>query len=199
MRLSVTVLALAIVMVASPSYAQVTGGVKVGVNFADLSIEGDDEIDNFDKKTGLVIGAFAEMPVAPQLSIQPEVLFSQKGAKVEEGSDEFKIKLSQLQIPILLKARFGAGTARPFVVVGPGFGFRTSLKAQFNDEEEEDLKEDSKALDFSGIIGAGVEFGAGSVEVRYDHGFTNLDDSDDDITVKSRTFSILFGFGFGPR
>jgi hypothetical protein len=186
-------------MAASPSYAQVTGGVKVGVNFADLSIEDDDEIEEFDKRTGLAIGGFVEMPVAPQISIQPEVLFSQKGAKIEEGGDEFKIKFDVVQIPVLVKARFGAGATRPFVVFGPGFGFRTSAKAQFNDEEEEDLKDDTKAMDFSGIVGAGVEFGRGSVEVRYDHGFTNLDDSDEGAEAKSRTISILFGVGFGAR
>jgi hypothetical protein len=36
-----------------------------------------------------------------------------------------------------------------------------------------------------------------SVEIRYDHGFTNLNSVDDDFEIKSRTFSVLFGVGWG--
>jgi hypothetical protein len=52
-------------------------------------------------------------------------------------------------------------------------------------------------VDFSGIIGFGVQFGSAMLEARYDHGFNDIDDSDEESSAKTRTFSILFGIGFG--
>jgi hypothetical protein len=51
-------------------------------------------------------------------------------------------------------------------------------------------------FEFSGIVGAGLQFGPGMVELRYDHGFNDLDDEDEDSSAKSRTVSIVVGFGW---
>jgi hypothetical protein len=177
----------------TPSYAQsVSGGVKAGVNFAKISI--DPEEEDFKNKTGFVGGAFVDFAVGDRLSVQPELLFSMKGAKFEEDDGtEGKLEVNMIQVPVLLKVGFGA--AGPFVVVGPGFGFRTSAKIKA-DGFEEDIKDDVATVDVSGIIGVGVQFGPGSIEARYDHGFNDLDE-DDESEARSRTFSILFGIGFG--
>ena len=194
----VTILAVA----AAPTFAQstVTGGVKIGVNFAKLTFseDGEDIDEDVESRTGLAVGGFVDVPITELFSFQPEILYSQKGAKQEIlGLGESKVKIDLVQIPVLFKANFAGTSVRPFVVFGPGFGFVTSAKIEEPDIEDLDIKDDLASVDVSGIIGAGIQFGRGIVEFRYDHGFTDLDDDEDDISeAKSKTWSILFGFGF---
>ena len=196
------------VAAASPTYAQgVTFGAKVGVNFADISTSGDDDPDEVDfemgNKTGFVAGGFIDVPVAPQFSFSPEVLFTQKGSKgsLEFDGDDYSASLNvtQVQIPVLFKANFSGGSVRPFVVVGPAFGFTTTADSKFeiNGElfDEEDIKDDVESVEFSLVFGGGVRFGNASVEARYDMGLNDLD-KQDLVEGKTRTFSILFGFGW---
>jgi hypothetical protein len=205
MKRKVAAILLAIVaLAASPTYAQVTGGFKIGVNWADLD-EGDDEADdedNLDKRTGLAIGGFVDVPVAPGFSFQPEFLYSQKGAKFEDfDGEDVTIKYDVIQIPLLAKFNFGASDApvQGFVVAGPGLAFRIKAEIDYDvtNELDEDIEDETESFEFSGIVGAGVKFGMASVEIRYDHGFTNLNSVDDDFEIKSRTFSVLFGVGWG--
>jgi hypothetical protein len=200
MKRRVAAILLAIVaLAASPTYAQVTAGVKIGVNFADISIEDDEgEQDNIDKRTGLAVGAFVDVPLSPMFSFQPEFLYSQKGAKFEDFDEEVTIKYDVIQIPLLAKFNFGVQDApvRGFIVAGPAFSFATKRELDAEDDLfDEDLDDEVESFDFSGVIGAGVQFGMATVELRYDHGFRNLD-SEDLADIKSRTFSILFGIGF---
>jgi len=205
MKCKVAAILLAIVaLAASPTYAQVTGGFKIGVNFADLD-ESDDEADgddNLDKRTGLAVGGFVDVPIAPGFSFQPEFLYSQKGAKFEDfDGEDVTIKYDVIQIPLLAKFNFGANDApvQGFVVAGPGLAFRTKAEIDYDvtNELDEDIEDETESFEFSGIVGAGVKFGMASVEIRYDHGFTNLNSVDDNFEIKSRTFSILFGVGWG--
>jgi len=196
------------VAVASPTYAQgVTFGAKVGVNFADISSSGDDDPEepdfNMGNKIGWVAGGFVEVPVAPQFSFSPEVLFTQKGSKgdLEFEGDEYtaSLNVTQVQIPLLFKANFSGSSVRPFVVVGPAFGFtaKADSKLDLNGEDfdEEDIKDDVESVEFSLVFGGGVRFGNASVEARYDLGLNDLD-KQDLVEGKTRTFSILFGYGW---
>ena len=198
------------VAAASPTYAQgVTFGAKVGINFADISVdEADEDEDEFEldfgNKLGFVAGGFVEVPVTPQFSFAPEGLFTQRGsqAELEEDGDDFTFTniLTQLQIPVLFKANFSTGAIRPFVVVGPAFGFNTSVNAKFEMNgdlvDEEDLDDDVETIEYSLVFGGGVRFGNAMVEARYDLGLNDLDKADEGNEAKSRTFSILFGYGW---
>jgi hypothetical protein len=195
------------VAVASPTYAQgITGGVKVGVNFADLSLDGPDDVelgelgDMLGNRTGLVAGAFVDVPVTPQVSFSPEVLFTQKGAKTEILDNSVAFEVTQFQVPLLFKANFAGGRVRPFIAAGPAIGFNTSTKLTteiLGEEEELDMDESTESVEFSAVFGGGVRFGQASVEARYDLGLSNLSSEDAGGDIKSRTFSILFGFAWG--
>ena len=58
---SAVILVAILVVFAGPSWAQsVTGGVKVGANFSNIVFgEDDEDDDDLDHRTGLVIGGFA--------------------------------------------------------------------------------------------------------------------------------------------
>ena len=193
------------VAAASPTYAQgPVFGVKAGVTFADLSIEPgvdeeDDELaDILGNKTGFVVGGFVEVPVTPQFSFAPEVLFVQKGAKADVDGGSVTITNDQIQIPVLFKANFSTGSVKPFLTAGPAFGFKTSSKFKLEgvpgEDDFEDDNDDVESMEYSLVFGGGIKFGKASVEARYDLGLNDL--VEDSGEVKTRTFSILFGYAF---
>src|SRR5690625_2517532 len=57
-------------------------GLKLGANFSNVSDAGG---LNFKNKTGLVAGAFLSIGTS-KFAVQPEVLYSQQGAKTDFGS-----------------------------------------------------------------------------------------------------------------
>jgi hypothetical protein len=203
MRVRVGAILVAILAVAAtPTFAQVTGAVKVGVNFSKISFEEDNESDSSDSKSGLVVGAAINMPIAPMFSFQPEFLYTQKGGKNTETFDgeevKFEVEVDMFQIPLLFKAGATEGPFRPFFVAGPAFGFVTKARDKFEgfgETEENDIKDDVEKVEVSGIIGGGIQFGRGIIEYRYDHGFRDMD-KQSEATAKTRTHSILFGFSF---
>jgi len=191
------VLALLFASIASPSFAQrmVSGGVKGGLNMATISLDPDDEDFDLKMKAGLAVGGFVEVGINDMLAFQPEFLFSMKGAKAEEFGETAKFNINVVEIPLLLRANFQtSGQATPFIVVGPGVSFKTSAKIKVEGQPDEDI-DDIKSTDFGVIFGGGVAVGRATIEARYDLGLSDLDDSDG--KAKSRTFSVLVGYGFG--
>ena len=204
MRFRVGALLVAILAVAAtPTFAQVTGAVKVGASFAKVSFEdtADNEEGSSDLKSGLIVGAAVNIPIGPMFSFQPEFLYAQKGGKngdFSDGSFDATLQVDLFQIPLLFKAGASEGPVRPFIVAGPAFGFVTKAKFKFEAtgiDEEDDIKDEVEKVEVSGIIGGGIQFGRASVEYRYDHGFRDMDKVSD-ATAKTRTHSVLFGYSF---
>lgn len=177
---------------ASEAQAQERGGVRIGVNAATLST--DDSDFNPKVRTGLVVGLFGVVPVTDRFAFQPEVLFSQQGAKVEDGGETGTVKIDTLLIPILARVRAWQN-APLHVLVGPSFGFRTKAEVEV-DGSTEDIKEDIKKTDVGLVTGVAVNAGPAVVDARYTWGLTNIDDSSDPGKVKNRVFSFSVGLRF---
>ena len=180
------------VLGAATAQAQDRGGVRFGVNFATLSTDD----DGFDAKTrtGLVVGLYGVVPVNDIFSFQPEVLFSQQGAKAEDGGEEATLKLDYVQIPALARIRLGR-TSPAFLLVGPSFGFNTRAESEFNGETQ-DFKDEVKGSDVGLVTGVAINAGPAVVDARYTWGLMNIDDSVDPGKVKNRFFSLSVGLRF---
>ena len=195
LRSAVTVVAILAVF-ASPSVAQsVTGGVKGGVNFSKIAFGGDEGVEDLERKSGLVVGAFVNLPMTELFSFHPEFLYSMKGGNEDRVGGDIKTKRDFLQFPLLFRANFAADTVRPFVAFGPAFGFRTRAEVEGPDGRDVDISDETAVVEFSGVVGGGVQLSLVIFEVRYDHGFSDLDQNDR-VQVRTRTFSILVGFDF---
>jgi hypothetical protein len=171
-------------------------GAKGGVNFATLSLHESVPV-SFDTRIGLVAGGFVTWPLTSRWSVQPEVLFSQKGATFDDTGAAGRIELDALDVPILARYRFG----RLVAFGGPSLGFTLEARQvlEFGDEEESvDIGEDIESLDFGIAAGAAYEAGRLSVEGRYTFGLTNLNaiSADEESLVKSRVFAVLVGYKF---
>src|SRR5215210_1399455 len=94
--------AAALIAVASVASAQgLRFGVKAGVTLAELHEDISGETTPFDFRSGLVAGGFVSWPLGSRLELQPEVLFTQKGAKISQGGGTLTQKLDYLDVPVL--------------------------------------------------------------------------------------------------
>lgn len=185
-----------VVVGAAPAAAQgIEFGGKAGVNFANLHFQ--EEVDvPIDNRIGLIAGGFVTIPLGARLSIQPEGLYSQKGAKFDELGASGRIELDFLDVPILVRYAFG----HLFVFGGPSVGLKLRARQfiEFGDDEEEvDLDDEVESSDFGLVAGASYEIGRVSVEGRYTWGLRNINAVDrDEVEIQTRVYAVLAGFRF---
>lgn len=97
---------------------EVNFGAKAGVNFANVS--GEDVEDNI-TRTSFNVGAVVEFEISDKFSIQPELIYSAQGAKLEEESDvDLTLKLDYLNVPVIAKFYAAESFSLEF---GPQVGF----------------------------------------------------------------------------
>lgn len=185
------------------SAQNVQGGVKAGVNFADLNFREFDGVENPDKRTGIVAGGFIVWPVTPVFAVQTEALYSQKGASVSSQGFAGELQLDYFDIPIL--ARFSTSPsprARVHVYAGPSFNFnlRARTTATFMGETSvQDFEDEIRTFEAGLVVGAGVEVARLLFEGRYAWGLSNVDAEEGtgtDPTVKTRVLSFTAGIRF---
>ncbi|MBZ4037679.1 PorT family protein [Flavobacterium sp. 17A] len=149
-------------------------GVKGGLNISTV-VGGD--VDNTKSLIGFHVGGLAEIHIVEKFYIQPELLFSAQGTKVDSdfGGDA-TLKLNYLNIPVV--AKYYIVDKKFNVEAGPQLGVLLSAKA-----EGEDIKDFTRSVDFGFNIGAGYSFTDNlSVGLRYTIGLSPLSDRDIDNT-----------------
>lgn len=182
-RVFSTMLTLAAVLLLLPSIvpAQVQleteKGLMVGLNFANF--KGADS-DGSKTKTGIVGGGFVRFNLSPSVAIQPELLYSMKGAKGTEFGIDFEFKLAYLEVPVLLRFTIPTeGNVVPALFAGPAVGFNISSKFQADAQGisgEVDI-DNARSVDFGLVLGGAVTVGSGNakffIDARYNLGLTN--------------------------
>lgn len=182
--------------------AQLVVTPKLGATFSTMNISNGNTLNGGDlqSKTGLAIGVAFGIPLSDALSVQPELLFIQKGYREAGGGSTANFGLNYLEVPLLLRYRIGeADELHFFGYAGPyvGFGLGGNLKAKSGSisfdgklkfgEEPDNYNgndfylggsDDVNRLDLGLNIGAGVGLpvgpGAVTLEARYGAGFMNL-------------------------
>jgi len=185
-------------------------GVKVGLNMSTLSSNFD--ID-FKSKLGFIAGGFLTFGLPGGLAFQPELLYSNKGAKYEERFDgdvaKLWIILNYLEMPLLVKYGFpmsGGSQLTPSIYGGPYGAYRLSGKSKIEFDgqtQTEDINSDEmKTIDYGLVFGAGLDFpmGRGKItfDLRYSLGLANLAKNQvgEDEVTKNRSFQAMIGYGF---
>lgn len=174
------------------------------------------------RRVGFQIGAYFTHPLSGALSVQPELHYIQKGAKLDFDSNDPKIpingaltiKLAYLELPVLLRYDVGQGTGvRPFFVAGPSLAYRIACQvgiasAEFSADQDCDsddgdaTTEDDqiRKVDAGGIVGAGVHgtFGGRtlSAQLRYSRGLVTITKDASDASPRNTGISVVFGIGF---
>lgn len=213
--------ALAALGLGAPASAQtpVSVGPLLGVNLADIA--GDDFSDAFgstSSRFGFAVGGFAEFGISDMLVFRPELVYSQKGAEIDDDIVDATVKLDYVQVPMLVKLLFGAPDAdmRFSLILGPAFGFSTGCAFDVDEAvvvaagpslataaarveiDCDEVGAETKGVELAGMLGGGVDFGRFTVDLRMDRGFTGIFDVED-VDSKNQTFSIRAGYKFSLR
>jgi len=203
------------------AFAQVSLIPKAGVNFANAVLSDNNALEG--GKSSLVgftagLGFNFSLSSDNFLSIQPEILYSQKGfSSAASGliSYEGDYRLNYLEIPLLAKINFGGEKVRLYVNAGPSIGYllsgrvngRGSFLGLVSTSIDESIKftDSPTPLDIRQLdanrIEAGLNFGGGVgyaflgstalfVDIRYNMGLTDFNNQEQS---KNRVFALTAG------
>ena len=197
LRFSIALLLVAALFTPTETSAQTVIGAKAGLSFSNVSLSGEGASVSFDSRTGFVGGAFAQFGLGSPWFIQPELLYSSKGFKVDSET----LSLSYFEIPVLFGAAFPLSNSdlKPMVFAGPSVAFKLSC-----DAEGFDCGDSIKSFDFALVFGAGIQYSLESISLfldgRYGLGLADVGDDADlsyfDVAAKNRTWQFMAGVGF---
>ena len=162
---------IALAMTATTASAQRKADVGFLGGAAFSTLMGVDDSVSVRSSTGFAGGVFVGIPVAKSLVIEPEVLYVNKGAGLEDT--EVSLNLNYIEIPVLLRYEFKEDGG-PFAYVGPYVGFvaecSTSADTLSFPCADDNIE---TSTDFGGTIGVGFRKEAWGFDIRYDYGFTD--------------------------
>ena len=205
----------AVVLLAAGAQAQVSYGLKAGVNLGKFSNQSDMAKDYQTNNVSFFVTGFADLPVATNFSVQPGVSLQGKGNKFKYDGDglDGKSTTNVMSIEIPVNAVYWIPTGASgsvFLGAGPYVGFNVSGKQKFEGnlgelggEGESDINfgggdDEMKVVDAGANFLAGYKFGNGLlINAGYGLGLSNLSNSSDsDDKFSNRVLSFGVGFQF---
>jgi hypothetical protein len=179
------------ILCATFAFGQISLGIKGGVNISNFT-GGDFGSVEKNTLTTFHAGGLVHIPFS-HLALQPELVFSEQGAKLSKAGAETDFKISYVNIPVMLQWGTKGGV---YVEAGPQAGFKVSesvpdsLSSKF-----------AKSSDFSICLGLGFRSSGGfGIGGRYNLGISKIGEFDsNDISPDFKNavvqFSLFYIFG----
>jgi hypothetical protein len=165
-----------LIVVSMSARAQVSLGVKGGVNFSKIST------DNVKESTvaGYQAGLFARL--GGDVYLQPEVYLGSKGGKFDFNTTNNttttngKVTFTTLNVPLLLGKRFGGEKLNFRLMAGPVYSYILSKNQNFSDNVSGAYNDfgDYKNSTLGFQAGGGVDIGNITADLRYEGGLTKI-------------------------
>jgi len=172
--------------------AQFHIGVKAGANIT--KVDGHSFKEQFEY--GYNLGGFAEIRLSDKFSFNPEVLFNQYSSTLDSSyksiyenviaSDQSKVKLNYLTIPLLLDYKF---LGPIHLQAGPQFGILMNQDKNFLENGADAFKNG----DFSMALGAQVKLAQLRITGRYLIGLNNINDIDNQDKWRNQVIQLSVG------
>lgn len=177
------------------SAQEVSFGAKGGLNIADLT-----NISNTKARAAVHLGAFAQIGLDENWTIQPELVYSGQGAKIDPSLpllSDYTVALNYINLPVMLQYHL---IPEFHLEAGPQIGFLVAAKAK-EDGNSINLKDDYKGMDFGLGFGLGYTFDMGlGVNARYNFGLTDVFDGNGDSRKNSvAQFGLYYILGKAKR
>lgn len=164
-------------------------GLKAGVNFASIQQSN----SGYKSKTGVNGGLLAHIHLNKSWAIQPELVYSEEGAKYTSNNVKHDLNLNYLNIPVLLQYMTPSGFR---LQTGPQIGLLLSAKDEVGDVAI-DRKDNLSSTNFSWSFGAGYLLPVGlGFDARYNLGLSNINDVDNSPKTKASVFQLGIFYQF---
>lgn len=188
-------------------------GIKGGLNFAQLFVD-EPSVQDESNKTGYHFGIFGKIPFTREISIQPEILYTNVGSRITYGQTQFenlfgldpgevRFNLNYIQTPLTLAVNLG-----PFNIHAGGYAAYL-VTANISDLNLTDLttnqlvdlnEDDFNRWDYGLVGGISLDFQKFTIGARYNHGLREIGRTNvaGNLTNNSRNGvgQIFIGFGF---
>ncbi len=186
-------------------------GLFTGLNYAQIKFDNQvgQEQSIVSPLVGLKAGAVADFGLTRNLSIRFEPMFLQKGyqRKFETfyphpQNVEEKLRLSYIELPMLLRWKVATGRIQPYLVAGAEAGYLLDARQEFSEFGEKEtfrVKENYQDFDYGVSFGGGVNVSLGKMNIflegRRSLGLADIDQSGF-ITVNSESWQFMGGVTF---
>lgn len=182
-------------------------GVKGGLNLANLYV---DNVKDENMKTGFNAGVYAKIPFAKGFSIQPELLYSGKGAKLTYdnillGTGEYRFNLNYVDLPVLAVVNIAKNLnlhAGPYVSYLVSADVTRLNSASGSVDKIKNLKtDDFNRFDYGLAGGLGLDVQNFTIGARYNYGLKEIGSSNASIAgqatknSKNSVISLYIGIG----
>lgn len=185
-------------------------GVLAGAGFAKMRMD-NDAASNLGNFTAPAIGVTARIEIAPQLSIEPQLIYVSDGfswgeatATDEVGNSQGTFEqlsvLEHVQTPVLFRYLLTSeGKVRIFGVAGPYGSIRTREYRRMTGALEHVTKtDDLRTTHFGVVMGGGIQMPAGpgelELQLRYDTALTSVQSFDGLGNVYPAAVRVLVGW-----
>lgn len=153
-------------------------GIKGGANFSNLY---SNNVEENNVLIGFNAGVFAKLLITKSIAIQPELLYTTKGAELKYNNPfvngQAKFRLNYIEVPVLLIVNL---TENFNIHAGPYFAYLIDGKATNNSQGtlfdiEQNLKnEDYNKFDTGLSVGLGFDKNQFGFGVRYNYGLQKV-------------------------
>lgn len=180
-------------------------GIKGGVNLTNMFVE---DVSDENMKVGFNAGFFAKLPVTRGFSIQPELLYTSKGAKetynnIIQGEGEYRFNLNYIELPVLAVIN----VAKNFNIhAGPYVSYlaAANIKNLHEDHSQDEIAEldadNFNRFDYGLVGGLGIDISNFTIGARYNYGLREIGKSGSlsgQVTKDSRNSAISLYIGVG--
>ena len=183
------------------AHAQKSSAIlKGGVNLANVSVSNDGGVDDAKNLTSFHVGIIADLELTSFLAIQPGLLFTGKGTKMQSGDEDdanfYRATTNPyyVEIPVNLVLKTPTGPTRFFVGAGPYVAIGVAGKSKvegsvlgnsFSSEEKiEWSNDDPTTVDFEEGAGFGIL-------KRFDYGLNGT------LGIEASKFVLSANYGLG--
>ena len=211
------VLCISIIIISTKSFGQsTTEGIKLGFNSA--TVGGATNYISLQSIPAFNAGVFINFNIASLLSLQPELLYTNKGYKLTHKADDGPGPLAQpnyfvtannsyLEIPVLLKLyppSSAFGIVKPNIFMGPEVAFELNGSVKYASTTSQLLVQDQgpqilKPTDIGIVFGIGADINLPTAmlmfDVRYDLGVKGLNFPWNSSNIRNKVLTIDAGIG----
>ena len=154
------------------------GGIRTGVNFANVEFASTSPDIQTEDVNGLVISGAVQYGFTNWLGLRAEVGYSEKGFKVTEEGGTSVVSLQYLSLPLVADVRIPTGTFSPHFFTGPvaaleigcSVGAGNAALVLFG-ADCTSAEADTKGYDFGWLFGGGLIIQSGAPQLVLDLGY----------------------------
>ncbi|WP_338875437.1 porin family protein [Spirosoma sp. SC4-14] len=160
---------------------RVRAGIKGGLNASSLYYDSQG-VSNKNERIGFHVGVFAQAPIGEFFAIQPELLYTTKGASADynvlgfNGTNTFKLNYAEL--PVLATFKLGQAVE---LQAGPYVSYllnsNINSNGDFGSGSTSINRDNFNKVDYGVAGGLNVYFGKAFIGARYAQGLQNIANS----------------------